>query len=423
MMRIIGKGAIRNEKGSVLPLVLVLLVVGGLILTPLLGLMSTGLVSGQVYERKTDELYAADAGVEDAIWKVQHQVEGVPVPTCDDPDPEPWPYNMTDDTNKVNGKDVEVTITYVNNTTGELTYRIVSTAATADTGSSTTVESYVQFVPGVEFSIPGGALVSQNDLLVGKNSTVNGGMYHCGTLTCNKKECDNVTLHGNWTDQGCAGPDIFPQDQTDKLAQALRDRAMGGEPPPEDDVVHIDNDGNVVIDKDGGSVTWGPTYIAGDLNIGDSVTITWGPTYIGGDLIVGDNTRITLGGVLYVKGSIIAEKKLILTGEGSIVAEGDILLLRLNGYTLASDTIIMSLNGGIAINKDDGPSVRIDAFVYAPNGTITFGKYFEVHGSVVGDYIETLGGSVFTYAPTNWSGVFGSSVPTGLKTLTYTINP
>ena len=47
------KRAIGDEQGKVLILVLVLLVVGGLVLTPLLGLMSTGLVSGQVYEKKT----------------------------------------------------------------------------------------------------------------------------------------------------------------------------------------------------------------------------------------------------------------------------------------------------------------------------------------------------------------------------------
>jgi len=45
-MNTIIKRTIRNEKGSVLPLVLILLVVGGLILTPLLGLMSTGLMAG-----------------------------------------------------------------------------------------------------------------------------------------------------------------------------------------------------------------------------------------------------------------------------------------------------------------------------------------------------------------------------------------
>jgi hypothetical protein len=69
-MKITVKGTISNEKGYVLIAVLILLVVGGLILTPLLGLMSTGLLAGKVYEKKMDEYYAADAGVEDAIWKI-----------------------------------------------------------------------------------------------------------------------------------------------------------------------------------------------------------------------------------------------------------------------------------------------------------------------------------------------------------------
>jgi len=61
----------RGESGKILIMALVLLVVGVLLLTPLLGLMSTGLRAGQVYERKAAELYAADAGVEDALWRIQ----------------------------------------------------------------------------------------------------------------------------------------------------------------------------------------------------------------------------------------------------------------------------------------------------------------------------------------------------------------
>ena len=74
-------------------LALILLVVGGLILGPLLGLMSTGLAAGQVYEKKTAELYAADAGIEDALWKIKHNQ----IPTA--------PYLLN-----VNEKDVWVTI-------------------------------------------------------------------------------------------------------------------------------------------------------------------------------------------------------------------------------------------------------------------------------------------------------------------------
>ncbi len=60
----------KRESGQALILVLVLLLIGGLTLPPLLALANTGLKSSQVYEQKTDELYAADAGVEDALWKI-----------------------------------------------------------------------------------------------------------------------------------------------------------------------------------------------------------------------------------------------------------------------------------------------------------------------------------------------------------------
>ena len=59
-------------------LVLILLVVGGLILGPLLGLMGTGLVAGQVYEKRATALYACDAGIEDAIWQLLYSADGLP---------------------------------------------------------------------------------------------------------------------------------------------------------------------------------------------------------------------------------------------------------------------------------------------------------------------------------------------------------
>jgi len=123
---------IKDEKGGVMELVLILLTVGGLILAPLLGLMSTGLLAGQVYERKTDELYAADAGVEDAVWKVQDGTE-VKAPSCIT-DPTSWNYTVSG----VNGKSVAVSITYDATTKGFC----VNSTATGD-GSGTKIEAYI----------------------------------------------------------------------------------------------------------------------------------------------------------------------------------------------------------------------------------------------------------------------------------------
>ena len=86
---------IRGEKGQALIIVLILLLLGGLIIAPLLGFMSTGLKAGQVFEVKMNGLYAADAGIEDACWKLMNgEVPDAVIPFC----------NLTD----VNGMDVEV---------------------------------------------------------------------------------------------------------------------------------------------------------------------------------------------------------------------------------------------------------------------------------------------------------------------------
>jgi len=71
MKRTLNK-SIRDEKGQALILALILLLIGGLIIAPLMGFMSTGLIAGQVFEKKMDGLYAADAGVEDALWKIKN---------------------------------------------------------------------------------------------------------------------------------------------------------------------------------------------------------------------------------------------------------------------------------------------------------------------------------------------------------------
>ncbi len=60
----------RNNKGQALPMVLILLLLGGLIISPLLMLAGSGLKTGKVYEEAAVELYAADAGVEDALYKL-----------------------------------------------------------------------------------------------------------------------------------------------------------------------------------------------------------------------------------------------------------------------------------------------------------------------------------------------------------------
>ncbi len=95
MKRILNK-PIKDETGQVFILVLILLLLGGLIMAPLLGFMGTGLKSGQAYEQRMAEVYAADAGIEDATWKIMNDQ----FPAAED-----QPYHLT-----VNGKNVAVSM-------------------------------------------------------------------------------------------------------------------------------------------------------------------------------------------------------------------------------------------------------------------------------------------------------------------------
>ena len=134
----------KEETGQTFILVLIMLLLGGLIIASLLGYMSTGLNVGRVFEERMDELYAADSGVEDALWQIITKADELPQAGDDPPT---WGYSI----NPINGKVFvdenpseyphPIIITYID----ETTYKIESTATSTDTDpiTSTSIESYI----------------------------------------------------------------------------------------------------------------------------------------------------------------------------------------------------------------------------------------------------------------------------------------
>jgi hypothetical protein len=156
-MKIAMKRILRTEKGAAMVLALILLLVGGLISAPLLSHMGSGLLAGEVYEGRTAELYAADAGVENAIWKIQNKDGYLP---CSPGSPA-TNYTITD----VNGKGVDVTIESVyavNNMT--FIYHVLST--TTGDGSGTQIEAYIEGINkyGDYGDLLGQVITSQNEI-------------------------------------------------------------------------------------------------------------------------------------------------------------------------------------------------------------------------------------------------------------------
>ncbi len=99
-------GIIKGQSGQTLPIVLALLTLGSLIIVPSLNYASTNLKSAESLAIKTKSLYAAEAGVEDALWRLLHNK----------PSSFPYSYQLTN----INGMTVDVVINEVTILFGEM---------------------------------------------------------------------------------------------------------------------------------------------------------------------------------------------------------------------------------------------------------------------------------------------------------------
>ena len=88
-----------------LPIVMSMLALGSLLIVPSLSYASTSLKAGQMVEENLAGLYAADAGVEDALWKLGN----------DKPATFPYSYQVSG----VNGMTVDVVIDEITTISGE----------------------------------------------------------------------------------------------------------------------------------------------------------------------------------------------------------------------------------------------------------------------------------------------------------------
>jgi len=372
-MKGVMKNLVADEKGAALILALILLLIGGLISAALLNHMGSGILAGEVHERRTAELYAADAGVEDAIWKLQNGE----TPVCS-ANPEKWSYNISD----INGKNVTVYIEY---DVGTGMYKITSVAITDGDGgggiasidSATAVEAYIE---AVAFDLLSGALVSMSNIDFSKDCEVIGDVYYVEEITGS----DYTHTEGEEIKVPLSA---FPtQEQNEAFAQTFKEEALVG-----------------------------GTH-SGDMTINSNGTL--GPKYITGNLYVEDKVALNLAGTIYVEGTIDFKKESEITGSGSIVAVGDIYLSKLPDYGIEGDSIIMSLNGDITFKKE----ATIEALVYAPNGSVNVDKQLTVEGSIIAGYIDIKKDAYLTYVSKNSSFEFFPVAIYGGEITTYNIS-
>jgi hypothetical protein len=310
------KKAIRDEKGAALALALVLLVVGGLILAPLLGLMSTGLIAGQVYEKKAHEYYAADSGVEDAIWKITHN-ETLSYP---------YQYQLT-----AGGKAVGIAIDRYDwdPTCGEnLTYRIISVAATDASGRTAATDTIIDahlVVSYMDFSsLLDYAIISDDTIGLQPGNNITGDVY-----LPNEEDLD-IQPESAEPEEVITGEIRSEEDVTitwptaDQLSDYYYD----------EDVEDADDPGSSI--DVGITNTIGPAYRSGDLDIdntgGDGATLLLtGTVYVSGDVRFqqsGQSGTYTInlnGNTIFVEGGIdFPSNRVTVAGSGCIIAVGNV---------------------------------------------------------------------------------------------------
>lgn len=366
-MKKILKRIAKEEGGQVFILALVLLIVGGLVITPLLNYMGTGLKAGQTFENETEELYAADAGVEDAMWQLQQGdlstiedtttaeaygkiLTGLPpyvVDHDDDPDTDPITfYSGTYSIADVNGLGVVVTIQYLDGTA----YRIVSTAGSA----TTTIEAFVTDITSDLSGITDNVITTPNSI-----------DWSPGIELTYPEGNGPVEGYGGYWPQ-------TPEEIEDFSKFFFWD--VRGEIPL----------GDTIIDLAGADYTIGNLYIDGTLDIINS-SHTDAKLTLDGTIYVTGNTLIGKSGFNFVldldANTIFVESATAGSGVGD-----DVLVISggHNGCTIEGPGVLVAI-GDIYFNPKIEVGMENPILIMSVNGTTTMNPGGKFYGAVAGD--------------------------------------
>lgn len=291
----------KGEAGQALVLVTVILLLSALVVPPLLGLNFSSTRSAQISEDRMLQLYAADAGIEDALYLLKHRLMG---------NATEMDYHLADDLNTCG---VDVNIFYV----GDGVYKITSTALDTD-GANTVLESYVALA---DYSfLTEYALATDGDVTIGNNGIITGDV-----------RCGSVDNPGAITGEITEGEEIRNWPPADEISGFYMDDVEGltpyeGTPKANEYRINGNKNNPTVVD---------PLYRIGDLEfIGNnkygslSGTVYVAddiPGAIDGDLTFGPGVTVDLNGQsIFVEGAIYMAPNAGCLGSGCIIAIGDI---------------------------------------------------------------------------------------------------
>jgi hypothetical protein len=377
----------RNESGQVLTMALVLLALGGLLVVPVLSLTGTNLNANRQISIENQELYAADAGLENVMWVLMYDTN-FKLPT--DTTPKTVVSGL-----QINNKTVNATIT---KTSTDNVY-IVNSTATSPNGHHTVVRCYVNAGSKYSFLFDY-AVVSAGSATIKPGATINGDVVYGTTQDVKGIVTGNVVQDTSMSTRWPTEADL----NTFYNVSNLPTWGVGSK-------IDLKNYAAAGIGLVGGCQTGGLIVD----NTGPSATIELnGTMYVKGNLTFNEPGAskaydINLNGhTLYATGNIsCASKNIEFSGSGSVIAVGNVELYP--GIANSPDDYILIL------------SVKGYSHVW-PQGNFygTIAGYTE---SFIGSGTRIEGPPPATFQFPGMGGGAGGSLGGKAKLLTYTINP
>ena len=352
----------KGKKGQVLLLALMIMFVGAVILTGLFQYLGTSLLLATRGEENAVNYYAADSGIEDALYSLMNNQSY---------EQRDYPLNYSN--SGMNNRVVNVSIVNNPEGLGNTTYKVTSTATHNKSGESTIIESYVRATPIKFWEFGKDAITSNCDVkILGTKGNVNGDVSYVCDITCNPDPCAvNGTINPPFID----GIPWWPE--TWAIAQYFKDQVDVSKPFTED---YID----VAVNS-----TIGPLYRDGDLTIYSSnkkVPVSAnlnGVVYVTGDLNIGGTTGVTRDFTLNLSDQVIfVENENAIIGDSIGAGHEDVLI---NDYCTFTGSGAIFAIGDIWFAPKIETSPEDFMFVMSLEGWLNMQPAGTYYGSVAGN--------------------------------------
>jgi hypothetical protein len=351
----------KRQEGQVLLLLLIIFAFCSLCVVPILSFMATGVITARDAGLHTQEIYAAEAGVRDAIWKIQRAAPGLPKQQSDPP----LSWNMTVEDKPLNptlNYGVHYDVYYVE-PIGPLDppiYRVQS-VANPNTGHPSRIDSDVEIKPtgGLDLSaFTRYALTSPGTISTKTSDTINGDVW--------------IQSSGNYTGAPPTGSiTVAPVTgwPTESLLETYFSYQVDKSSPYSSGTINVSQPGQS-----------GPLYAHGYSNENYTITGTYnltGVIYVdcgsSGRLYFDQNAHINLNGYsIFVTGNIDSSTHSYISGPGAIIGLGNIAF---QPNVSPSYIFVMSVSGQVNLQPQGNfvGAVAGDTNVnLQPNCTLTW---------------------------------------------------